>query len=451
MMQPLERDKVDYTGLRRLIASSAVTIGTLTGPILKRLAPVIFVVAVVTAIVFVWAVAEFINPLVPWFVRDVIAVAAALGFICVVAIVGIWAERKVAGHIQSRIGPMRTGGWHGWSQSFADGLKLVAKEDLIPASADRIMFRLAPYIALVPVICAYVAIPFGFAWVFRDLDVSLLLVLGLLGIEVLAVILAGWASNSKWSLLGGMREACQLVSYEIPMALSLLTVVVVSGSLSLRQIGQAQADGWFQWLMFANPFTFLACFTYFIASLASCKRAPFDLPEAESELVAGFHTEYSGFRFAMFFFAEYCGMFVVSALATILFLGGWSSPFGPIDLQLAGRTIELADSPLWFVGKSTSLIFLQMWLRWTLPRIRIDQVMHACMKYLLPLTMAVFVGASVWQVKMIDYPAASQKISFILGIIGLIIVISCAWLLAHGMLYRRRMVGRLGRKLLPGA
>jgi NADH-quinone oxidoreductase subunit H len=450
-MEPLVRLKTEYKGISKTIVDIVVPIGRALGPILKRLAWPIFVAAVLALIVFVWLVAKLVDPVhiwlvhVPWIVTDIAGVLGTLGFICLLAIVCIWGERKVAGHIQSRIGPMRTGGWHGWAQSPADGLKLVAKEDTIPTSADRPMFRLAPYLALVPAICAYTMIPFGFAWVFRDSDVSLLIVLGFLGVEVLGVILAGWASNNKWSLFGGMREACQLVSYEIPMGLSLLTAVAVAGTLRLTELGQMQSGGWFGWLMFKNPFMFVAFFTYFVASLASCNRTPFDLPEGESELVAGFHTEYSGFRFAMFFFGEYAAMFVVSALATIVFLGGWNSPFG-----------TQADSgPLWFIGKCSFLIFIQMWIRWTLPRIRLDQVMHACVKYLLPMTMVVFLGGSLWQ--LYDNPAypaflsAAGVIRVILALLGLVILGQFLWLAGYGWINRIRMVGRLGRRLMPGA
>jgi len=440
-MEPLVRKKVEYKGLSKFIAEKAVCLAGVFGPLLARFAGVVFIGVVLGGMVFVWVVAKYVNPLVPWIVRDIIVAAGALGFVAVVAIVAIWGERKAAGHLQSRVGPMRTGGWHGWSQSFADGLKLVAKEDLIPDSADRVMFRLAPYITLVPAICAYMVIPFGFAWVFRDLDVSLLVVLGFLGIEVLGVILAGWASHSKWSLFGGMREACQLVSYEIPMGLSLLTAVVAGGTLSLREFGELQSGWWFKWLAFKNPFVFGAFFTYFVASLASCKRAPFDLPEAESELVAGFHTEYSGFRWAMFFFAEYAGMFVVSALATTLFLGGWNCPLG----------VGWSSGPIWFIAKCTFLIFVQMWLRWTLPRIRIDQVMHACVKYLLPLTMVLFVGCSVWELYVSGEGVLSQIVRVILGLLGLVVFGSCVWLAVRGWLNRVAMVGRLGRRVLPGA
>jgi len=272
------------------------------------------------------------------------------------------------------------------------------------------------------------------------MNVSLLFVLAMLGIEVLGVILGGWASNSKWSLYGAMREACQLVSYEIPMGLSLLVPVMAVGSLNLVELGRAQSGGWFHWLMFRHPFLFLAFFTYYIASLASCKRAPFDLPEGESELVAGFHTEYSGFRFVMFFFAEYMAMFAVSAVATVVFLGGWNSPFG-----------DASSGPLWFVAKSGFLVFVQMWLRWTLPRIRIDQVMHACVKYLLPFTMILFVAGGFWLLAADRYPKFALLVQYLLGGFGLILVLSFGLWALYGYFSSGRLVGRLIRRHLPGA
>lgn len=441
-----ERKPIEFHGVRKQIAEFCISLGRFADPILRRMALFIFLQAILVIIFFVWGVAHFINPNVPWIVRDIIAVMGVLGFVSLVAVVGIWGERKVSARIQSRLGPMRTGGWHGWAQSVADGLKFVQKEDLIPDSADRPLFRLAPYLTLVPAITAYMAIPFGFAWFFRDLDVSLLFVLAMLGIEVLGVLLAGWASNNKWSLYGAMREAAQLVSYEIPMCLSLLIPVMAIGSTNLVSLSQAQAGGWFHWLMFQNPFIFLSFFTYYIASLASCKRAPFDLPEGESELVAGFHTEYSGFRFTMFFFAEYAVMFAVSALATLIFLGGWNSPFG-----------NFSSGPLWFIAKSGFLVFIQMWIRWTLPRIRIDQVMHACIKYLLPLTMILFLGSSLWILLVtpshIDF---GQFTRYALGVIGLgslallMIAFYVVWAV-FGYINSPRLTGRLGRKHLPGA
>ena len=253
------------------------------------------------------------------FVRDLIGLAAIFGLFNIVPVYAIWWERKVAGRIQSRLGPMRVGGWHGWAQSFADGVKLVLKEDLVPKDADAVLFRVAPYLAIIPTMLAFMALPFGATYMFRELDVALIFILSMLGIEVVSVIVAGWASNNKWSVYGGMREACQMVAYEIPMGMALLVPVACVGSLSLTTIGEAQSGGWFTWLAFSNPFAFVAFVSYFIASLASCKRAPFDLPEAESELVAGFHTEYSGFRWALFFFAEYASMFVVAfAFAVVL-------------------------------------------------------------------------------------------------------------------------------------
>jgi len=301
--------------------------------------------------------------------------------------------------------------------------------------------------ALVAAFSTFAVIPFGVEWSFRRLDVSLLFVLGMLGLEVLGVILAGWASNNKWSLYGAMREACQLVSYEIPMGLSLLVPVMAAGSVNLTRIVNAQIGGWFHWLMFQNPFIFLSFFTYYIASLASCKRAPFDLPEGESELVAGFHTEYSGFRFCMFFFAEYVLMFVVAALATILFLGGWNSPFG--DPWTRG--------PIWFLAKSSLLVFVQMWIRWTLPRIRIDQVMHACVKYLIPLTMILFIGNSLWLLLVSPYFADIRHITrYALGVIALgslalaVVAFYGIWAI-FGYLNSPFLLGRMVRKHLPGA
>jgi len=438
-----QRPPVQYKGLSLVIARLATWLGGIVIPLLLQLAWPVFIAAIVVIVAFVWVVGRFINPLLPWIVRDFIVVVGLLAFACIVAIIGIWGERKVAGRIQSRLGPMRTGVWHGWAQSLADGLKFVQKEDLIPREADGPLFRLAPYIALVPAFCAYLALPFGVGWVFRDADVSLLFVLAMLAIEVLGVIMGGWASNSKWSLYGAMREGCQLVSYEIPMGLSLLAAVAATGSVSLVQLGEAQSGGWFSWLIFRNPFLFFAFFTYYVASLASCKRSPFDLPEGESELVAGFHTEYSGFRFVMFFFAEYVAMFAVSALATIIFLGGWHSPVGG------------PSTPLWFLIKSTFLVWVQMWIRWTLPRIRIDQVMHACVKYLLPFTLLLFLGSSLWQ--LIDNPTHpvfegfAHLLHYGLGVIGLLLLGLYFAGMVYGYWNRNRLVGQMARKHLPGA
>ena len=237
----------------------------------------------------------------------------------------------------------------------------------------------------------------------------------MLSVEVMGVILAGWASNNKWSIYGAMREACQMVSYEIPLGISIIIAVMAAGTLNMVQLGHLQGGGIHTWLIFKNPFIFASFFCYFVASLASNKRAPFDLPESESELVAGYHTEYSGLRFSFFFFAEYAAMFIVGGIQTALFLGSWNDPFGLIGyfyhqwssdpgahtrgliaLNVIGAGI--------FVSKALLIVFVQMWIRWTLPRPRIDQVLYACVKVLLPLACALLLGAALWQLFVPDRP-----------------------------------------------
>ncbi len=396
------------------------------------------------------------------FTRDMIAFGAIFAWFNIVPVYVIWWERKVAGRIQSRLGPMRVGGWHGWAQSPADGIKLVLKEDFIPDAADSILFRAAPYFAIIPSALAFVALPFGVTYIFREVDVALVFILAMLGIEVMSVILGGWASNNKWSVYGGMREACQMVAYEIPMGMALLVPVVCVGSLSLKYIGEVQADGWFSWLAFRNPFAFVAFVTYFIASLASCKRAPFDLPEAESELVAGFLTEYSGFRWALFFFAEYAAMFVVGGLATIMFLGGWNSPI-PSDwgaglgesIWAKGLKGILFSGPIWFILKCVFFLFLQLWVRWTLPRIRLDQVLYACVQVLLPLTMVLLFGTTLWvwasESGNATWDVIASIVSKVLGIVGLAFGFGFVAIAGYGFYHRRRLVGNLVIDPLPGS
>src|SRR6184192_2260400 len=250
--------------------------------------------------------------------------------VMVFAMFAIWWERKVAGHMQSRLGPNRVGPI-GILQSLADGIKLLTKEDLIPKDSDALLFRLAAYLAFAPAFAAFLALPFGPNLCFEPrLNVGVFWILAILSVEVMGVILAGWASNNKWAVYGAMREACQMVSYEIPLGISIIIGVMTAGTLNMVALGHLQGGGIHTWLVFRNPFVFLSFGTYFVASLASNKRAPFDLPESESELVAGFHTEYSGLRFSFFFFAEYAAMFVVGGIQTALFLGSWHDPFGLI-------------------------------------------------------------------------------------------------------------------------
>ena len=501
------RKQVKYRGLSALIASLARLIYNAGTPIVRRIPGFILLAAVVATILLVWVLYlayEFVDgsligvstnladqagrfggplslsetkagiqeagvplagllsyelyPFQHELIRDLIGVVAVVGFISLVAVFAIWWERKVAGHMQSRTGPMRVGGWHGWAQSPADGLKLVCKEDFVPGSADKPLFRLAPYLAFIPAVLAFLALPFATRWVFRELDVALIFILAMLGVEVMGVIIAGWASHNKWSVFGAMREACQMVSYEIPMGLALLIPIISAGTLSLTAIGDMQSGGWHTWLAFRNPFTFLGAVSYFVASLASCKRAPFDLPESESELVAGFHTEYSGYRWAIFFFAEYAGMFAVSALCVILFLGAWHSPLPESWAVHLGDSLPakalagvLFSGPLWFILKGMSLVYVQMWLRWTLPRIRIDQVLYACVQVMLPLVMVLLLGHTIYELVVPVGGVLYTILNIILSLIGAAMVLVALGIVVYGFWHRRRLVGYLGVKLLPGS
>ena len=396
-------------------------------------------------------------PLQAEIVRDLVGVIAILVLFNVIPVYAIWWERKVAGRIQVRVGPMRAGRWHGWAQSFADGIKLIIKEDLVPARADKPLFLVAPYLAFAPAFLAWCTLPIGVYWVFRNMDVALLFVLGMLGVEVVGVIVGGWASNNKWSVYGAMREACQMVSYEVPMATSLLLAVMATGTLNLVSIGEQQTGGWHTWVAYHNPFVFVAFVTYFICSLASCKRAPFDLPEAESELVAGFHTEYSGFRWAMFFFAEYVGMFVVSGLAVTLFLGAWNSPL-PANWALSGGSIWakainglLFSGPIWFLAKCVFLLYVQLWIRWTLPRIRIDQVLYACVQVIFPITLACLLGHTLWAVLFPPGSMVYVVFNVIMSIVGVVFVAGFMVIAVYGFMIRRRASGYLAVEALPGA
>jgi NADH-quinone oxidoreductase subunit H len=336
----------------------------------------------------------------------VIAAATLIGFMLINAIFSVWLERKVAGRIQDRLGPTRVGGKFGWLQTLADGMKLLIKEDTIPAAADQFLFRLGPYIALIGSFLAFVALPFGDGVVAQNMNIALLFMLAVMSSEVFGIILIGYGSGSKWSLFGGMREAAQMVSYEIPMAICILVPVIVAGSMNLVEVAKMQ-NGFWHWYVFHDPFTFVAFWTYFTCAMASCKRAPFDLAEAESELVAGFHTEYSGFRWLVIFMAEYGSMFAVSGIACIMFLGGWSTglPYelttllggeAYLNLGFIGVILGNVINVIVFMFKGWVLVFVMMWVRWTLPRLRIDQVMMLCLKYLIPISCVLLIGVSAW-------------------------------------------------------
>ena len=291
--------------------------------------------------------------------------------------------------MQDRLGPMRTGGWHGWSQTIADIGKLIQKEDIIPAASDHFLFKLAPYIVFTGSYAAYAAIPFSAAYVGSSINIGLFYVIAISSLVVVGLLMAGWASNNKWSLFGALRSAAQIVSYEIPAALALLAVVMVAGTFDLQEINRLQGGWFWHWYAFSNPLLFLAMVIYFVSSLAEVNRTPFDIPEAESELVAGYHTEYGGMRFALLFLSEYANMFAVSAIASTLFFGGWNSPFGN---ALTGPWWGL----IWFVAKGMTFIFIQMWLRWTLPRLRVDQLMYVAWKVLIPFAFVIIFGVGIW-------------------------------------------------------
>ena len=325
-----------------------------------------------------------------------VACAIMLGIVLVCSIVWTWAERRVSGRIQSRIGPNRVGP-QGLLQPLADGIKLIAKEDLIPDKADKFIFYFAPYVVFVGALLPFAALPFSEKFVATQINVGVYFALSFAALEVIGVIMAGWGSNSKWSLYGGMRLAAQMMSYEIPMGLSVLTIVVFCGSLNFVDIGNAQAGltGWFIFNPRLFPWGFIGAIIFFVAGLASAKRLPFDLPEAESELVSGFHTEYSGIRFSIFFMAEYGAMFMICMATAVLFLGGWHGPiprFFLTDGHVLHQLIGASNMAL----KASFLMFVMIWVRWTFPRIRIDQVMYMCLKVLLPFAMLCLVGATVW-------------------------------------------------------
>jgi NADH-quinone oxidoreductase subunit H len=305
-----------------------------------------------------------------------------------------WVERRVSGRMQSRIGPNRTGP-QGFLQWLADGIKSILKEDIIPTQADKPLFRLAPYLVFVGVSATFVVMPFGEYLIAADLDIGILYVVAVTSLVTIGLMTGGWASNNKWSLLGGIRSAAQIISYEIPGAVAIVCIVMMTGSLRMQEIVRAQGGAPWDWYMFRNPVTFALFFLYFTTALAEGNRAPFDLPEAESELVAGYSTEYSGMRYVFFFFAEWSNVFVMSGIVSALFLGGWQVPGIDPSQQAASFWLQALGAFV-FLAKSWVLIFVVIWIRWTLPRIRIDQLMNLCWKWLVPMSFAAFVLTALW-------------------------------------------------------
>ena len=304
--------------------------------------------------------------------RLIVGLVIVLGFSQLNALFLVWLERKVAGHIQLRLGPMEVGP-HGLLQTIIDGIKLVGKELITPRAADWKLFALAPILVFMPVLVAFLVLPFDKNLIIRDMNVGILLIFAFSTFSVLAILAGGWASNNKYALLGAIRSVAQNIAYEIPLLLAVMSVVLMTQSFRFSEIVGAQGRFWFVFLQPVAAIIFLICAT------AETNRAPFDIPEAESELIAGFHTEYSGMRFGLFFLAEYTNMFIVSAVATSLFFGGWH---GPLGYQFGIPGI------VWFLAKTYVLIFVIMWVRWTFPRVRFDQLMNFSWKVMIPLSLA---------------------------------------------------------------
>ncbi|MBL7843515.1 MAG: NADH-quinone oxidoreductase subunit NuoH [Cyclobacteriaceae bacterium] len=301
----------------------------------------------------------------------------------VLGLVLVYAERKVSAVIQQRLGPMRVGKW-GTAQTLADVVKLLLKEPLINKDADRFLFNLAPFVIMIAAFMAIAALPFAKGLHAIDFDIGILYIAAVSSLGVIGILLAGWSSNNKYSLIGAMRSGAQIISYELSVALSLLTIVVLTGSLQLSVIVESQADGW--WIFKGHIPAMIAFLIFLIASTAETNRGPFDLAEAESELTAGFHTEYSGLKFAFFFLAEFANMFIVAGIGATVFLGGWM-PFHIGTWEGFNAVMDFIPPIVWFFGKVGFMIFLMMWFRWTFPRLRIDQLLTLEWKYLLPINL----------------------------------------------------------------
>lgn len=311
-----------------------------------------------------------------------------------------WWERRIAARMQSRIGPNRVGPG-GLLQFLADALKLIGKEDLIPSDSDKILFRIAPYFVMTGFVLTFVVLPFGYRLSPTYMNVGLFYVVSITALIVVGILISGWASNSKWALFGGIRAAAQVISYEIPSGMVILVPIIMAGSLNLHDIIRAQGGAPWDWFMFQTPMGYAAFFILFVSLLAEGNRTPFDLPEAESELVSGYNTEYSGMRFAYFFTAEWGGLWVMSALLSTLFLGGWQVP--GISMETLTRWEAAHAVPGWFyvasaavfVIKVLALVNVVVWIRWTFPRIRVDQMMTLCWKYLVPIGMGLVILEAV--------------------------------------------------------
>jgi NADH-quinone oxidoreductase subunit H len=369
--------------------------------------------------------------------HTLVLVGILLGGLALFGLVCVYAERKISAFIQDRLGPMEVGPY-GTLQTLADIIKLLTKENITPALADKPLFVLAPVVVFVSVFAGFAVLPLAPGIVGANLNIGVLYALAVVSIEVIGILMAGWASNNKYALLGSVRSVAQIVSYEIPAGLSLLAAVAMYGSLNLVDITAQQGvyatapqylfglwdvsgiGGAVAWGVVRYPHLLVAFGVFFLAGLAECNRAPFDIPEAESELVSGFHVEYSGLRFAFFFLAEYANMFLVSLVASVLFLGGWHTPLPNLGTvsnaagmdawqllthgQLAyltsgvpGTTSAVLWGVFWLMAKGFALVLIMMWIRWTFPRLRADQLMRLCWQYLTPFAVAALLASAVWK------------------------------------------------------
>jgi NADH-quinone oxidoreductase subunit H len=350
-----------------------------------------------------------------FYLTYILVAIGLFSFSALFALFGVYAERKLSAFIQDRLGPTETGKF-GTLQTFADIVKLVQKELITPAAADKLLFVMAPIIIFIAVYMGFAALPWAPGLIPAKINLGLYYIFAIISMETLGILMAGWGSNNKYSILGAMRSAAQIISYEIPAGFALISVVMIAQTLNLQTIGLQQGvlsaekikflgfydvthiGGILAWNVFRAPHLIIAFVIYFIASLAESNRAPFDIPEAESELVSGFHTEYSGLRFAFIFLAEYSMMFLVSMVGVILFLGAWNTPLPNIaSLHLADWTTGTIWGIFWVATKSLTLVGVQMWIRWTLPRLRVDQLMTLCWKVLTPLAFLCMLISGVWR------------------------------------------------------
>jgi len=326
---------------------------------------------------------ERCSPAMVTFSELVIVGILVLTLFAFLGLVLVYMERKVSAFMQIRLGPNRVG-YRGTAQTLADTIKLVVKEGLIPDGADKLLFRLAPYVVMIGAMLLMAPIPFAKGFQIWDLNIGVLYITAVSSISVIGILIAGWSSNNKYSLLGAMRSGAQIVSYELSAGLAILSIIILTGSLKISDIIASQENGW--WIFKGHIPAFISFVIFMIAVTAETNRAPFDMAEAESELTAGFHTEYSGMRFALFFLAEYVNIFIVCAIGATLFLGGWM-PFHIGHWEGFNRIMDFIPSSIWFMGKTFFLIFLIMWFRWTFPRFRVDQLLNLEWKYLLPIGM----------------------------------------------------------------